>query len=238
MSTLLTHDEAAKQLMIAPATLPAGNMSSILSLEFCGKKALSLSPVVYRRLSSSRSFTIKNRRARVCDGAFSKTRVIKGTMEPLLRTDDAAGVLGLSPKTLHKWRFEGRGPNYLKMGGAVRYEMATLKAFAGNRGLPGGLAARALKLIRSSTDGDRYVYFIATEDLTFLKIGTAGQVHYRMESIQTGCPLKLRLIGAIRGYTSTERQLHKLFARYRTQGEWFKIQGPVRSFVNAIKEGA
>ena len=36
-------------------------------------------------------------------------------------TAQAAGILGLRPRTLERWRWEGQGPRFRKIGGAVRY---------------------------------------------------------------------------------------------------------------------
>jgi hypothetical protein len=53
----------------------------------------------------------------------------------MVSTDEAAAILGLSPKTLRGWRWLGRGPKYFKYGrvrsSAVRYhrdELARFKA--------------------------------------------------------------------------------------------------------------
>ncbi len=42
---------------------------------------------------------------------------------------EAARVLHLSVKTLRRWRWAGKGPRFLKIGGAVRYDPADLEAF-------------------------------------------------------------------------------------------------------------
>ena len=42
---------------------------------------------------------------------------------------DAAGLLALSPKTLRRWRWAGKGPGFVKIGGAVRYRAGDLEAF-------------------------------------------------------------------------------------------------------------
>ena len=58
---------------------------------------------------------------------------------PLLNEDEAAHVLGLSPKTLQKWRVYGRGVRWIKLGTkSVRYDPADLAAFieAGRHTLP------------------------------------------------------------------------------------------------------
>ncbi len=48
---------------------------------------------------------------------------------------EAAHLLGLSVKTLRRWRWAGKGPRFLKLGAAVRYDPADLTAFieAGRR---------------------------------------------------------------------------------------------------------
>jgi predicted DNA-binding transcriptional regulator AlpA len=39
----------------------------------------------------------------------------------LLSNEQAADYLGLSKQTLRIWRHMGKGPRYLKLGGAVKY---------------------------------------------------------------------------------------------------------------------
>ena len=38
----------------------------------------------------------------------------------LVNEHEAARLLGLSVKTLRRWRWAGRGPNFVKIGSAVR----------------------------------------------------------------------------------------------------------------------
>ena len=47
-----------------------------------------------------------------------------------LRTAQVAEVLGLSPRTLEKWRLEGDGPVFHKFGGRVVYSRDDLDAWA------------------------------------------------------------------------------------------------------------
>ena len=42
---------------------------------------------------------------------------------------EAAAELGLSIHTLHLWRAKGTGPEYVKLGKAVRYTDEALEAF-------------------------------------------------------------------------------------------------------------
>lgn len=48
---------------------------------------------------------------------------------------EAGRILGLSVKTLRRWRWAGQGPRFVKLGSAVRYHPADLEAFieAGRR---------------------------------------------------------------------------------------------------------
>lgn len=50
-------------------------------------------------------------------------------MTDLLKEHEAASYLKLKPVTLARWRWAGKGPNYYKVGGAVRYKRADLEAF-------------------------------------------------------------------------------------------------------------
>ena len=43
-------------------------------------------------------------------------------MAHLLTTQEVAEFLGLKPHTLEKWRCEGKGPPFIRCGGAIRYE--------------------------------------------------------------------------------------------------------------------
>ncbi len=52
----------------------------------------------------------------------------------LLTTQQAAEYLGgvnspLSPRTLERWRIEGKGPDPIKIGRLVRYDQAVLDAW-------------------------------------------------------------------------------------------------------------
>jgi predicted site-specific integrase-resolvase len=47
-----------------------------------------------------------------------------------LNEQEAAQFLRLSPKTMARWRYAGRGPRYRKFGGAVRYHYSDLQSYA------------------------------------------------------------------------------------------------------------
>ena len=43
--------------------------------------------------------------------------------------NEAAEYLCLSPATLRRWRWAGKGPEFVKIGGAVRYDPVDIDAF-------------------------------------------------------------------------------------------------------------
>lgn len=49
--------------------------------------------------------------------------------EPLLTQETVAARLGRAPVTLRRWRAEGTGPDYVKVGGAVRYRWTDVEAW-------------------------------------------------------------------------------------------------------------
>lgn len=50
-----------------------------------------------------------------------------------LRVKEAASRLGLSASTLNKWRTQGRGPQFVKLGRAVCYRPADLDAWVNDQ---------------------------------------------------------------------------------------------------------
>jgi len=51
----------------------------------------------------------------------------------LLTTRQAALILNLRESTLEQWRWNGRGPEYVKLNRAVRYRLADVEAFVERR---------------------------------------------------------------------------------------------------------
>lgn len=46
-----------------------------------------------------------------------------------MTTEALARHLGVRPKTLHNWRYQGKGPAYVKQGGVVRYHRDAIRAW-------------------------------------------------------------------------------------------------------------
>jgi len=67
------------------------------------------------------------------------------------------------------------------------------------------------------------VYFARAGDDGPIKIGyTASSPVERIAALQTGCPWRISLIGAIEGGTKEEAWLHRRFAALKIEGEWFR----------------
>lgn len=54
---------------------------------------------------------------------------VKEVNPSYMTTREVAAFLGLSAGTLCTWRYQGKGPNYYKVGSTVRYEMDDLEAW-------------------------------------------------------------------------------------------------------------
>lgn len=52
---------------------------------------------------------------------------------PNLKTEDAAKFLNVQPATLEQWRWNGRGPRFVKIGRSCRYRLVDLEAFLEER---------------------------------------------------------------------------------------------------------
>ncbi|HYA41517.1 MAG TPA: helix-turn-helix domain-containing protein [Syntrophobacteraceae bacterium] len=57
----------------------------------------------------------------------------KKEMEQLLNTEEAGAVLRLSPRTLERFRVQGAGPRYYKIGRLVYYSVSTLEEWKAAR---------------------------------------------------------------------------------------------------------
>lgn len=51
------------------------------------------------------------------------------TEESFLTQSHLAKRWGISPHTLERWRWQGEGPRFVKIGGRVRYRIADVEAY-------------------------------------------------------------------------------------------------------------
>lgn len=68
----------------------------------------------------------------------------------------------------------------------------------------------------------KHLYIIQSDKTGTFKIGRANSPIERLDQLQTGSPYKLKLLLVLFNQGYKEKELHKLLAKYRTQGEWFK----------------
>lgn len=68
----------------------------------------------------------------------------------------------------------------------------------------------------------RHVYFVEGGGL--IKIGSAFDIALRLQQLQDGSPVPLRLVGWVKaGGEQLERALHRNLRSKRDHGEWFRI---------------
>ena len=79
------------------------------------------------------------------------------------------------------------------------------------------------------------VYFVRQGESGPIKIGMTALavLDGRLKQLQTGSPYPLLLLGVIEGGYELEQRLHKQFATYRLEGEWFDAQEDLVRFVSA-----
>ncbi len=66
-----------------------------------------------------------------------------------------------------------------------------------------------------------HVYFVQQSATLSIKIGFSKDPQKRISDLQVANAQKLKLIGLIDATRKQEQELHKQFARYRLEGEWF-----------------
>ena len=68
-----------------------------------------------------------------------------------------------------------------------------------------------------------------------VKIGLSADPVGRVMQIQTNIPFKIELVGFVAANCNQEREIHKMLSPWRLLGEWFKLEGPVVNFVDALR---
>lgn len=70
-----------------------------------------------------------------------------------------------------------------------------------------------------------YIYFILNVGTKNYKIGVTKNLEKRLAALQTGNENKLEIYKNIytKNYFQIEKKIHKYFANYRLEGEWFEV---------------
>lgn len=80
-----------------------------------------------------------------------------------------------------------------------------------------------------------FIYAIRCMDR--VKIGHSVRPTERIEQIRPYCPFPIEFLGVKEGRQREEKHLHKVFAKHRTHGEWFFIDGKeVQEFLATLHE--
>lgn len=83
------------------------------------------------------------------------------------------------------------------------------------------------------------IYIISCDALNMIKIGFTEQScpKRRLRQMQSGCPLKLRLVKTIPGTWGMEQEMHGDLKKHRCRGEWFYGTPEVMEFINRLDKG-
>ena len=73
------------------------------------------------------------------------------------------------------------------------------------------------------------IYFIRCNE--FVKIGRGAMPEERMNTLQTGNPYKIELLGAFDGLDAEERRIHDAFVQFHHHGEWYYLSETIKIFV-------
>jgi hypothetical protein len=79
-------------------------------------------------------------------------------------------------------------------------------------------------------------YFIASVDAGKIKIGKTTDLSSRFSTLQSGCPVELRLVLAFKFDDGLEGRLHEYLAAHRAGGEWFHASPEVISTIKSIRD--
>lgn len=95
-------------------------------------------------------------------------------------------------------------------------------ALATAHSVSGALAymAAAAGGVRHHQDDDGWVYLIEAGQQVALKIGWALDPDQRLRTLQTGCPLSLRLLACFKGTRKFETAVRGLLSDAHLRGEW------------------
>jgi DNA-binding XRE family transcriptional regulator len=76
------------------------------------------------------------------------------------------------------------------------------------------------------------VYFIKQND--YIKIGYTNNFNKRLNQLQVSSPVKLEVLGIIKGTKDDESNYHKMFSKYHSNGEWFNCNEELISYIDKL----
>lgn len=78
------------------------------------------------------------------------------------------------------------------------------------------------------------IYFIGNLKYGFVKVGFSTNVERRIGAIQTGCPFPIVILARMRGTVKDEKDLHRKMKLHKSNGEWFRIEGLVKGYIDSL----
>lgn len=81
-----------------------------------------------------------------------------------------------------------------------------------------------------------FVYFIADQAKGTVKIGHAADVAARLVALQVGNAHHLTIAAVVPGDARYESALHSTFRENHIRGEWFRLDGRLREFVDLLPQ--
>jgi hypothetical protein len=81
------------------------------------------------------------------------------------------------------------------------------------------------------------VYFFRSTMTGLIKIGISGNVNNRKKALEKKQGCKLEILKIINGGSKKERELHEMFAEFRTIGEWFEPDKKILDYIKGVKIG-
>lgn len=115
-----------------------------------------------------------------------------------------------------------------------RPTMRRLKSEPGTDAFEAELADARAGRTRPAAGVD-YIYFVHAPLSRRIKIGRAADPYRRLQILQVGSPEELVMLGWLRTTPGSklERNIHGLFKRHRTRGEWFEACDLILDFAKS-----
>lgn len=145
------------------------------------------------------------------DGPVSRLAEEPRTIRDMMNREQAAAHLGMSLDDFNFYLLLGRLPP------------------AEN---DGWLSDRLVLRSRRATDPNPRSGIYIVQFMSFVKIGFSDDILRRIANIQDTLPTRIKVIGIFEGRTRKgERSVHRKFAKYRTRGEWYNLEGKLVAWI-------
>ncbi len=83
--------------------------------------------------------------------------------------------------------------------------------------------------------GTQFIYAVLADMQPMsVKIGIAKHPEHRAFSLQSSCPVQLKLLGYVPGTKTLEKTIHGILRKQCVRGEWFSYEGEAKRIALAI----